>query len=78
LKTLDQRERTEEGSFPLNRFIPSLLEAVQRSYQSRKVSQMILPSLDKAPLIAPRHLVRTQSLFVSTRILARPVGEDGE
>ncbi|CAI9778240.1 unnamed protein product [Fraxinus pennsylvanica] len=49
-----------EGSFPLNRFIPSLrrlrVPAVQRCYQSRKVSQVILPSLDKAPLIAPRHL----------------------
>jgi hypothetical protein len=42
-----------EGSFPLNRFIPSLrrlrVPAVQRCYQSRKVSQVILLSLDKAP-----------------------------
>lgn len=59
--------RPYEGSFPLNRFIPSLrrlrVPAVQRCYQSRKVSQVILPSLDKAPLIAPRHLVRTHSVF---------------
>ncbi|KAL2931691.1 GRAM domain-containing protein 4 [Bienertia sinuspersici] len=61
--------RPYEDSFPLNRFIPSLrrlrVPAVQRCYQSRKVIQAILPSLDKEPLIAPRHLVRTHSVFYS-------------
>lgn len=59
--------RPYEDSFPLNRFIPSLrrlrVPAVQRCYQSRKV--ILLPSLDKEPLIAPRHLVRTHSVFYS-------------
>lgn len=58
-----KKKSTRKGCVKKNEH--NIVKQNQRLRKSRKVSQAILPSLDKERLIAPRHLVRTHSVFYS-------------